>query len=424
MDYKQVIDFLYNSFPMFEKTGGEAYHPGLQRIESLCAHFGDPHKKIRTVHIAGTNGKGSSSHLIASVLQSAGYKTGLFTSPHLREFTERIKINGKEISREAITDFINQHLDYFRSFSASFFEITTLMAFHFFAESQVDIAVIETGMGGRLDSTNVIHPEVCLITNISYDHMQYLGDTLELIAEEKAGIIKPGIAVVIGETQPSVSEIFRKKAAENHSSIYFADALIHTEKTRFSEGIMELDIRNGLKDLRCGLGGFYQEKNIKGVLTALALLHKKGWAITDESIRKGFEKVVELTRLKGRWYFLQHQPDILCDTAHNEAGIRYVTEQLKTLSYQNLYVVLGVVKDKEIDPILKLLPENAWYFFTMPSLPRALAASELYERATKAGLKGEMVNTVQEALTKAKAKATPNDLIFVGGSTFVVAEAI
>jgi dihydrofolate synthase/folylpolyglutamate synthase len=422
MEYHQIIDFLYNSFPMFEKTGGAAYHPGLERIETLCAHFGHPHKKLRTVHIAGTNGKGSSSHLIASVLQSSGYKTGLFTSPHLKEFTERIKINGKEISKESITQFVNQHVEFLSSFQASFFEITTLMAFHFFAEEAVDIAVIETGMGGRLDSTNIIHPEVCLITNISFDHRQYLGDTLELIAGEKAGIIKEGVPVVIGEKQASTHEVFVRKASEKKAALYFAEDLIHTEHTRFENGTMDLDIHGSYQDLSCGLGGFYQEKNIKGVLTALNLLHQKGWAITEESIRKGFAEVVTLTGLKGRWHYLQRTPAILCDTAHNEAGIRFVVEQLKTLSYERLYVVLGMVKDKEIEAVLQLLPTNAWYFFTMPSLPRALPASLLYEKAVMAGLQGEVVPTVKEALEKAKAIASPKDLIYVGGSTFVVAE--
>jgi dihydrofolate synthase/folylpolyglutamate synthase len=427
MDYKQTIDFLFNSFPMFEKTGGSAYNPGLSRIEDLCKHFGDPQKKIRTVHIAGTNGKGSSSHLIAAVMQSAGYKTGLYTSPHLKDFTERIRINGIEISKEEITGFVNEHLDYFKSYKASFFEITTLMAFYFFAKEKVDLAIIETGLGGRLDSTNVILPEASLITNISFDHMQYLGDTLAKIAFEKAGIIKEGIPVVIGEQQPETLPVFEQTARAKKATLIYAENFCMLDNILFAEGKMKADARVGdlfLKGLECELGGFYQEKNIKGVLTILDLLKKKDWHITEEHIRQGFSKVIELTGLKGRWYFLQHQPSILCDTAHNEAGIKNITQQLKTLSYENLYVVLGMVKDKEVEKILNLLPKNAWYFFTMPGIPRALEADILFEKATVAGLKGEVIKTVSDALKKAKEKAGKNDLIYVGGSTFVVAEVL
>ncbi len=424
MDYKQVIDFLYNSFPMFEKTGGGAYHPGLERIASLSAYFGDPHRKFRTVHIAGTNGKGSSSHLIAAVLQSAGYKTGLYTSPHLKEFTERIRINGQEVPKEAIRTFVSEHFDFFTSCQASFFEITTLMAFYFFAKEKVDIAIIETGMGGRLDATNIVVPEVSLITNISFDHMQYLGNTLEEIAAEKAGIIKQEIPVVIGEKQASLTNVFLRKATEKKAPLFFAEDLFTLDEVEFSEGKMTVTVRNKFEKLRCGLGGFYQEKNIKGVLAVLDLLKDLGWNIGEESIRKGFAGIVEITGLKGRWYFLQQSPRILCDTAHNEAGIRYITAQLQTLSYQHLYIVLGMVKDKEIEAVLSLLPKNAWYFFTMPSLPRALNASVLASKAWATGLKGEIAETVSEALTKAKSAANPEDLIYVGGSTFVVAEVV
>jgi dihydrofolate synthase/folylpolyglutamate synthase len=428
MDYKETIDFLFNSFPMFEKTGGAAYNPGLERIEDLCRHFGDPQKKIKTVHIAGTNGKGSSSHLIAAVLQSAGYKTGLYTSPHLKEFTERIRINGHEIPRNEITDFVNHHFDFFKSYKASFFEITTLMAFNFFAKEKVDIAVIETGLGGRLDATNVLHPEVCLITNISFDHTQYLGDTLDKIAFEKAGIIKKNVPVVISEKQTETSIVYEKVANEKQAELLYAEDQYIIRNTMFKEDRMIVDVYNqeGLanKELICGLGGFYQEKNIRGVLTVLDLLILNKWKISEEHIRKGFAEVVTLTGLKGRWYFLQQNPVVLCDTAHNEAGIKYVTEQIKTLSYEKLYVVLGMVKDKEIDKILELLPEDAWYFFTMPAIQRALMAGDLYEKAILKGLQGEVVQSVTKALELAKAKAGKNDLIYVGGSTFVVAEVI
>ncbi|HSZ24450.1 MAG TPA: folylpolyglutamate synthase/dihydrofolate synthase family protein, partial [Cytophagaceae bacterium] len=417
MDYAQTIEFLFNSFPMFEKTGGMAYKPGLERISTLCNYFGDPQKKIKTIHVAGTNGKGSSSHLIASVLQSSGYKTGLYSSPHLREFTERIKINGIEISKQEITDFISQNLDYFKNFNASFFEITTLMAFYFFEKEKVDIAVIETGLGGRLDSTNIIVPEISLITNISYDHTQYLGDTIEKIAFEKAGIIKSNVTVVIGEKQAETSTVFESIAASKNALFIYADDFCTLNQVRFTQSGMEADCMVGekfiIEKLICGLGGMYQEKNSKGVLTVLTLLSERGWKIEEENIREGFLKVIVNTGLKGRWQILQQHPMVVCDTAHNVAGIRYVTEQLKTLSYQNLYVVLGMMKDKEIDKILTLLPKTAWYFYTQPSLARALDSVVLFEKATVAGLKGEIINDVSEALETAKKRAGREDLIYV-----------
>ena len=428
MDYKATLDFLYSSFPMFEKIGGGAYHPGLERIEELCSHFGDPQKKIKTIHIAGTNGKGSSSHLIASVLQSAGYKTGLYTSPHLVEFTERIKINGQEIPEEVITDFVNQNLDFFNYFRASFFEITTLLGFYFFAQEKVDVAVIETGLGGRLDATNVLEPEITLITNISFDHMQYLGDTLEKIAFEKAGIIKNGIPIVIGERQAETSPVFETVAQGKNAPLQYAEDFCQLENVSFSDGKMKAEVSCSenplLKEIEVGLGGFYQEKNIKGVITVLTLLKEKKWKIKESAIQEGFKNVLQNTGLKGRWYFLQKDPIVLCDTAHNEAGVKFVTEQLRTLSYHDLYIVWGMVKDKEIDKILALLPKEAWYFFTRPSIPRGLETAVLLEKATTAGLKGEVVETVTEALSKAKTKAGKEDLIYVGGSTFVVAEIL
>jgi len=424
MDYTQTVDFLFNSFPVFEKTGGLAYHPGLERIEQLCAHFGNPHLQFKSIHIAGTNGKGSSSHLLASVLQTSGYRTGLFTSPHLKEFTERIKINGTDISKEEVVDFINQHLDYFKNFQASFFEITTLMAFHFFAKAKVDIAIIETGMGGRLDATNIVLPEVSLITNISFDHKQFLGNTLEEIAFEKAGIIKQSIPVVISEKQSETSSVFNKAALSKSAPIYFSDNHVTIENTRFQAGKMSCTVQNAFPILETEVGGHYQEKNIKGVLVVLELLRMKGWKIQRSDVVNGFASVIKTTGIKGRWQLIQNHPKIIIDTAHNEAGLKFVVQQLKTLSYEKLYVVLGMVKDKEIDAVLSLLPRDAYYFFTMPTIPRALHASSLFERASTVGLKGEVVENVTEALEHAKNTATPNDLIFVGGSTFVVAEII
>jgi dihydrofolate synthase/folylpolyglutamate synthase len=427
MNYQETIDFLFTRFPVFEKTGGSAYKPGLERIRALSEHFGAPHTKFPTVHIAGTNGKGSSSHLTASVLQCAGYKTGLFTSPHLKSFTERIRINGLEIQPQRITDFVNKHQDFLDKFQASFFEITTLMAFCFFAEDNVDIAVMETGMGGLYDSTNIILPEAALITNISYDHMQYLGDTLEKIAYEKAGIIKKDTPVVISEYQPESWPVFVAQAEAQNAPLVLAEKACRLENVRFEQGQMKFDAAiedRYYQQLQCGLGGFYQGKNCKGVLMLLHLLQQKGWNISEKALRQGFEEVVTLSGLKGRWYFLQQHPAVLCDTAHNEAGIRYVTEQLKTLTFQKLYIVLGMVQDKDSTAILRLLPEDAYYFFTQPAIPRALEAAALAQKAQEAGLKGEQVATVSEALAQALSRAQPDDLIYVGGSTFVVAEVI
>jgi dihydrofolate synthase / folylpolyglutamate synthase len=428
MDYNETIHFLFNQFPMFEKTGGDAYNPGLERIESLCNYFGNPHKQFRSVHIAGTNGKGSSSHVLAAVLQSAGYKTGLYTSPHLKEFTERIRINGVEISKEEITGFINQHFDFFVSFKASFFEITTLMAFYYFAKEKVDIAIIETGLGGRLDATNIIQPESVLITNIGFDHMQYLGNTLEKIAREKAGIIKERVPVVISEKQKEISSVFETIAKEKYASLCYAQDFCTLENIQAIGKGLQFDCKHGeyflFKTLELGLGGLYQEKNVLGVLATLDVLQKKGWIIKEEHIRKGFSQVVTLTGLKGRWQFLQQNPTVLCDTAHNEDGIKYIVQQLKTLSFEKLYVVLGFVKDKEIEKLLALLPKEGYYYFTKPSIPRALEAELLYEKAKICGLEGEFQPTVQEALSNAKKKATKNDLIYVGGSNFVVAEVV
>ena len=428
MDYKETIDFLYNSFPMFEKTGGAAYNPGLIRTEELCAYFGNPHLSLKTVHVAGTNGKGSSSHLLAAVMQDAGYKTGLYTSPHLKEFTERIKINGIEISKAFIVEFVNQHFDFFKNFKASFFEITTAMAFYFFAKEKVDIAIIETGLGGRLDATNVIVPEVSLITNISFDHTQYLGNTLEKIAYEKAGIIKSEITAVISERQEETTPVFAITARFKNAALIYAEDSYTLKNIEFSSGKLNVDCffntKLIFKTLQVGLGGFYQEKNIKGVLSCIDVLIKKGWKVQPENIRKGFADVTLLTGLKGRWQILQEQPAVLCDTAHNEAGLKYTIAQLKTLPYQKLFIVLGMVNDKDIDKILPLFPTKAYYFFTQPSIPRALAKEILFEKAVQLGFKGELTENVQDALRKAKQKAQKEDLIYIGGSTFVVAEII
>lgn len=423
-EYQLLLDRLFISFPAFEKTGGLAYHPGLALIENLCKKFDHPQKKIKTIHVAGTNGKGSSSHLLAAVFQAAGYRTGLYTSPHLKSFTERIKINGVELSEQSVTDFLNEHLDSLKTYDASFFEITTLMAFYFFAKEQVDIAIIETGMGGRLDATNCITPELSLITNISFDHMQFLGSTLEQIAQEKAGIIKQTTPVVISERQKECDYVFLEKAKALQASIYFAEDFVSLTNVAFENDTLHCSVNKAFDNLIVGMGGTYQEKNIKGVLVALELMKSNGWKLTKSHVIEGFSSVVSKTGLQGRWQYLQRNPIVLCDTAHNEAGFHYTIQQLSTLSYNRLFFVLGVVKDKEVEKILALLPKDAYYYFTMPSIERALDYKVLAENASSFGLDGEPVETVTKALALAKKKASKNDLIYVGGSIFVVSEIL
>ena len=426
MDYKQSIDYLFSSFPVFDKVGASAYKPGLGNIEELCNHLGNPEKKIKTIHVAGTNGKGSSSHMIAAILQSAGYKTGLYTSPHLKDFSERIKINGSAISENKVTQFVNQNKIFFDQTHASFFEITTAMAFDYFNQEAVDFAVIEVGLGGRLDSTNVILPEISLITNISFDHMEFLGNTLESIAYEKAGIIKPGIPVVISERQTETEKVFLKVAKENHAEIRFASEEYDLKEVMLLNGKLQADVYHNnsmvYDHLISGLGGRYQTKNIPGVLAAIEQLRLKAYTISDEAIRNGIENVTELTGLKGRWQVLAENPMVICDTGHNEAGIRFITEQIESVKHKNLFIVFGIVKDKEADKILKLLPKEAYYYFCQPSIPRAKDATTLMQEAEKYGLKGEVIKDINEAIAKAKEMAKEEDLIFIGGSTFVVAE--
>nr|WP_051313760.1 folylpolyglutamate synthase/dihydrofolate synthase family protein [Sporocytophaga myxococcoides] len=411
---------------MFEKVGSSALKSGLDNIRALCEALNNPQESFPSVHIAGTNGKGSSSHFLAAVLQSAGYKVGLFTSPHLKSFAERIKVNGENIPEEVVVDFVQSHKGLFEKLNPSFFEMTTILGFDYFKSQKVDIAIIETGLGGRLDSTNIIQPLVSLITNISLDHQNILGDTLPQIAGEKAGIIKTGIPVVLSERQESVADVFIQVAQTKKSPITFASSEFSLINKRLENGNLILDVFNNdlmlYEDLKSGLPGLYQLKNLAGVFKTAEILNQKGFQVDERAIRKGVEDVVGLTGLKGRWQVLETNPMVVCDTGHNEAGIKEVLSQLKCYSYNRLFIVFGVVKDKDISKILTLLPKDAIYYFCMPKIPRALDADILYQEAKKYGLKGEIERDVNVALQKARASASQDDFIFIGGSTFVVSE--
>ncbi|GAB4191860.1 MAG: folylpolyglutamate synthase/dihydrofolate synthase family protein [Thermoflexibacter sp.] len=437
MTFKETIEYLYAKLPMFQRIGEKAYKKDLHNTLALCEYVGNPHLQFKSVHIAGTNGKGSSSHLIASILQSAGYKTGLYTSPHLKSFTERIKVNGEEVEQEFIIKFVENMQPAIATIEPSFFELTTVMAFAYFAQKQVDIAVIETGLGGRLDSTNVISPEVSLITNISYDHQNILGNTLQEIAFEKAGIIKNHVPCVISELQEEVKNVFKTKAMQTQSPIFFAseeyqinsyyfdNQLTSYEEADFFNIIKKTDEEEEtvfLSHLTCPLKGGYQEKNLCGVIKTIELL--KNHQISKEHIRNGIEKVVSLTGLKGRWQILNEKPLTICDTGHNEAGIRQVVKQLKKLHYEHLHIVFGVVNDKDLSKILAILPTEAYYYFCKPNIMRGLDAFILQQQAATYGLQGEVIPEVLTAYHAAQRKARENDVIFIGGSTFVVAEAL
>jgi dihydrofolate synthase / folylpolyglutamate synthase len=402
---------------MFQRIGAAAYKADLTNTVRLCKALGDPQLQFKSIHIAGTNGKGSSSHLIAAILQSAGYKTGLYTSPHLKEFTERIRINGAEVSQVFVVDFIERIKPTIEDIQPSFFEITVAMAFDYFAREKVDIAIIEVGLGGRLDSTNVIIPLVSLITNISYDHKDLLGDTLSKIAYEKAGIIKTNVPAIVSEYQQDVIAVFEEKAKTEYTSLEVASKRFSFDGTNIWEGD-QLRFSN----LDSQLKGVYQKKNIPGVLLTIEKLKEAGFSISDEHIRRGITQVTTLTGLKGRWQKLSEKPLIVCDTGHNEAGIREVVSQIKMISYRQLHMVIGMVKDKDVSTVLNLLPKEAIYYFCQAKIPRAMDAHELFEKAKAFGLYGSVVPDVNEAIEKAKAAATIDDFIFIGGSTFVVAD--
>ncbi|MFT5749986.1 MAG: dihydrofolate synthase/folylpolyglutamate synthase [Ancylomarina sp.] len=404
MNYQDTVDWMFRQLPMYQNQGKTAFKKDLSNTILLANHLKNPEDKFKSIHVAGTNGKGSTSHMIASVLQDAGYKVGLYTSPHLKDFRERIKINGEEVSEEFIIDFVKCNRTFFEQHQLSFFEMTVGMAFDYFAKQQVDLAVIEVGLGGRLDSTNIITPEVSVITNIGFDHTQFLGTTYEAIAKEKSGIIKNNIPVVIGETQKETKAIFKSIAKTNEATIYFADE-IHS---------------NYKSDLK----GSYQKHNIKTAALALHLLNEASFNISEEHIISGLQNVVNNTGLKGRWQELQLAPKVICDTAHNKEGLTYIVKQLAQENYKNLHIVFGVVNDKDLDSILPLLPKGAIYYFCKPNVPRGLDTEILKLKFISNGFKGQAYQSVTSALNHAKKCADSEDLIYVGGSTFVVAEVV
>ena len=408
MNYKDTLDYLYNSAPLFQQIGAGAYKEGLENTWALDEHFGHPHRSFRSIHIAGTNGKGSCSHTLAAILQEAGYKVGLYTSPHLIDFRERIRVNGQPVPEAYVIRFVEEERAFFEPLHPSFFELTTAMAFRYFAEEKVDVAVVEVGLGGRLDCTNIIRPDLCIITNISLDHVQFLGDTLEKIAGEKAGIIKPGIPVVIGETTPETRSVFQKKAEEVGAPIHFA----------------EEEVKEVHPDWEYELKGLYQEKNRRTLWAALPLLQEEGYRIAESDIQAGFAHVVELTGLMGRWQKLQEHPTVVCDTSHNVGGIQYIAEQLRRQVFRRLHIVIGMVNDKDVRGVLALLPREATYYFTQASVKRALPAGQLARLAAEAGLQGTCYPDVPSAVRAAQKESLPEDFIFVGGSSFIVADLL
>lgn len=424
MNYQETIEYLYNITPLFQNVGKAAYKEGLDNTLKLDAFFEHPHKKFKTIHIAGTNGKGSCSHTIAAILQSAGYKTGLYTSPHLVDFSERIRVNGNPIEKDFVVKFVEENKHFFEPLHPSFFELTTSMAFLYFAHKEVDVAVIEVGLGGRLDCTNVIHPDLSIITNISFDHTQFLGHTLSAIASEKAGIIKENTPVIIGEYNSETREVFENKARQMNANIIFAeDSKLITEAVHTDDG--HFIYQSSLIDNLYGeLGGNYQLKNTNTILNSIIKLKDLGYKINEQNIREGFKNVCQLTGLMGRWQKLEDNPTIICDTGHNIGGIGYITEQLSKMKYDKLHIVIGMVNDKDINGVISLLPENAVYYFTQASVKRALPAEEIKKIGNSHGLKGEAYKNVKEALYAAKQNASEKDMIFVGGSTFIVADLI
>lgn len=428
MDYKETLDYLFQQLPMFQRVGQAAFKKDLTNIIKLCEALGNPYQQFPSIHIAGTNGKGSTGHMLSAVLQKSGLKTGLYTSPHYKDFRERIKIDGTYISESAVVDFVAENKTLFEEIRPSFFEITVALAFQYFAEEQVDVAIIETGLGGRLDSTNVVTPLLSLITNISLDHQQFLGDSLEAIASEKAGIIKPKIPVVLSEYQESTFPVFSQKAAELNASLSIGDAVYSGTPQSITFSGQTYDIlRKGkmyLKELELGLGGQFQLKNLLGVLQAIEVLQKTGYQISATAIRKGLKEVIPLTNMLGRWQVLSDTPRVLCDSGHNEGGLRTTMEQLQRLPFEQLHFVFGMVNDKPPEKVAPLLPKDAVFYFAKANIPRGMDAEKLSSKMKKAGLSGNAYSSVKSALAAAKLNAGAEDLVFVGGSIFIVAEVV
>ncbi|MFY9590645.1 MAG: folylpolyglutamate synthase/dihydrofolate synthase family protein [Bacteroidales bacterium] len=428
MNYQEVIEFMFNSLPMYQRVGAAAYKANLDNTLAFDKITGSPHKKYKTIHIAGTNGKGSVSHSLASILQEAGYKTGLYTSPHLTDYRERIRVNGKKIEESFITEFINSHKNFIKNVKPSFFEMSVALAFKYFELQQVEVAVIEVGMGGRLDSTNIILPELSVITNIGLDHTQFLGNSLAEIAGEKAGIIKQNIPVVIGERQKETEEVFLKKAKEKNSKISFASdnyaCKILNSNLKYSNFEVEKKTSDKSYTLNFNLSGKYQEKNLATILETVDNLRNQGFCISDENLKQGLENLIKNTGFHGRWETLSTEPLTICDTGHNKEGLSYTIEQLLSLEFKKLRFVLGFVNDKNVDEVLKLFPKNAEYYFCKAQIPRALDEKILLEKANLVSMNGKSFENVSSAYHAAKKDADKNDVIFIGGSTFVVADLL
>ena len=407
MNYSEIITYLYQRTPLFQQVGAVAYKEGLTNSLLLDEHLGHPHRLFRSIHVAGTNGKGSCSHTLAAILQSAGYRVGLYTSPHLVDFRERIRVNGVPVSEQYVVDFVERERSFFEPLHPSFFELTTAMAFRYFADCHVDVAVVEVGLGGRLDCTNLISPDLSVITKISFDHTQFLGHTLAAIAREKAGIIKPHTPVVVGEVLPETRFVFEQQAEAMEAPLYFAE----------EQSLLYADVEMELK-------GCYQQKNRATVLAAIPLLQQAGYRVGEAEVRRGFAQVVELTGLQGRWQQLQEAPRMVCDTGHNVGGIRYVAEQLKSQHCRTLRMVMGMVNDKDIRGVLALLPRQAVYYFTQASVKRALPVEEFARLAMEAGLQGSCYPDVASAVRAAQKESLPEDFIFVGGSSYIVADLL
>jgi len=426
--YLETLNFLYSQLPMFQRVGAVAFKKDLGNTKALCKALGNPERRFKCIHVAGTNGKGSVSHMLAAILQASGHSVGLYTSPHLRDFRERIRINGEMISEQEVIAFTKKMRPFIAEVSPSFFELTVAMAFDHFAKNEVDIAVIETGLGGRLDSTNVITPILSVITNIGWDHMDLLGDTLPLIAAEKAGIIKADVPVVVGEFQDGVASVFEQQANERRSLLKFASKSWEARKSSETSGLQFFDVyKNGrlkLSALATDQLGIYQAKNVATVLAAVEQLQAQGWELEEDTLRAGLSAVGQLTGFRGRWSILQREPLVVADTAHNEPGIKLLLEQIVQTPHKQLHMVISMVKDKDIDKVLSLLPENAIYYFSKAGIPRGMEAELLAEKAAQHQLKGTTYPSLQAAYNAALGQAGKNDLVLIGGSTFTVAELI
>lgn len=424
MNYLETVNYLFNIAPVFEHIGASAYKEGLDNTYLLDEHFGHPHRKFKSIHIAGTNGKGSCSHTLAAILQNDGYKVGLYTSPHIMDFRERIKINGECISKEYVIEFVNQEKSLFEKIHPSFFEVTTALAFKYFAEQHVDYAIIEVGLGGRLDCTNIITPILSIITNISFDHTNFLGNTLEKIAKEKAGIIKPNIPVIIGETTNETKPVFKSCAENMNAEIIYADENDEIISFTMNEngGITYNTKSYGI--IQGELGGLYQKKNTNTILHAVRFLYKQHIIKNTGSINNGFYNVCRLTGLIGRWQKIGSNPSVICDTGHNVGGWTYISRQLQLQKYNKLHIVFGMVNDKDVDGVMCLLPKNAHYYFTKPQSKRAIPEKDIQRKAMMHGLAGDCYNDVPSAYTAAKKMATPDDMIFIGGSSYIVSDLL